>query len=181
MHFCQKQSSGTFLDHTKKASISHHAMLSHFSRVQLFETQWTSGSCLAPLSMGFSGQEYWTGCHVFLWESPQPRDRTLVSWIADRFFTAEPPGSQFMEPVGFQSSLSYCSVSFWFCPLSFSIHLFSLCSCCPFPLLLLYFFLVLSPFTRLLDFFLLAFPLFVCCPNTEQEDTNSVSNNQLLD
>ena len=51
----------------------------------------------------------------------------------------------------------------------------------PFPIATSVLFLVLSPFTRLLDFFLLAFPLFVCCPNTEQEDTNSVSNNQLLD
>jgi len=127
------------------------------------------------------GKNTGVGCHVFLWESPRPRDRTLVSCIADRFFTAEPPGSQFMEPVSSQSSLFYLRVSFWFCPLSFSIHLFPLCSCLLFPLLLLYFFLVLSPFTRLLDVFLLGFPLFVFCPNTEQEDTNSVSNTQLLD
>ena len=63
MHFCQ--SSGTFLDHTKKASISCHAILSHFSCLQLFETQWTSGSRLAPLSMGFSRQEYWSGLPCF--------------------------------------------------------------------------------------------------------------------
>ena len=35
-------------------------MLSHFSRVQLFETPWTV-ACQAPLSMGFSRQEYWSG------------------------------------------------------------------------------------------------------------------------
>ena len=35
-------------------------MLSHFSRVQLFVTPWTV-ACLAPLSMGFSRQEYWSG------------------------------------------------------------------------------------------------------------------------
>ena len=127
------------------------------------------------------GKNTGVGCHVFLWESPQPRDWTVISCIADRFFTAELPRSQFMEPVSFQSSLFKFRVSFWFCSLSFSIHLFPLCSCLLFPLLLLYFFLVLSPFTRLLDFFLLGFPLFVCCPNTEQEDTNLVSNTQLLD
>ena len=33
-------------------------MLSHFSRVQLFATPWTV-ACQAPLSMGFSRQEYW--------------------------------------------------------------------------------------------------------------------------
>ena len=63
MHFCQ--SSGTFMDHTKKASISCHAILGHFSCLQLFETQWTSGSRLAPLSMGFSRQEYWSGLPCF--------------------------------------------------------------------------------------------------------------------
>ena len=35
-------------------------MLSHFSRVWLFATLWTV-ACQAPLSMGFSRQEYWTG------------------------------------------------------------------------------------------------------------------------
>ena len=33
-------------------------VLSHFSRVQLFVTPWTV-ACQAPLSMGFSRQEYW--------------------------------------------------------------------------------------------------------------------------
>ena len=36
----------------------HPCVLSHFSRVQHFETPWT-GACQAPLSMGFSRQEYW--------------------------------------------------------------------------------------------------------------------------
>ena len=34
-------------------------MLTHFSRVQLFATLWTV-ACQAPLSMGFSRQEYWS-------------------------------------------------------------------------------------------------------------------------
>ena len=37
-----------------------HAMLSHFSRVQLFVTLWTV-ACQAPMSTGFSRQEYWSG------------------------------------------------------------------------------------------------------------------------
>ena len=39
-------------------------MLSHFSRVLFFVTLWTVAD-QAPLSMGFSKQEYWTGlpCH----------------------------------------------------------------------------------------------------------------------
>ena len=35
-------------------------VLSHFSRVQLFATLWTVDH-QAPLSMGFSRQEYWSG------------------------------------------------------------------------------------------------------------------------
>ena len=35
-------------------------MLHHFSRVGLFETLWTV-ACQAPLSMGFSTQEHWSG------------------------------------------------------------------------------------------------------------------------
>ena len=36
-----------------------------FSRVQLFETLWTVAH-QNPLSMGFSRQEYWRGCHFLL-------------------------------------------------------------------------------------------------------------------
>ena len=35
-------------------------VLSHFTHVQLFATPWTT-ACQAPLSMGFSRQEYWSG------------------------------------------------------------------------------------------------------------------------
>ena len=35
-----------------------------FSCVWLFVTLWTM-ACQAPLSMGFSRQEYWSGCHAF--------------------------------------------------------------------------------------------------------------------
>ena len=38
----------------------HACMLSGFSRVQLFVTLWTVTS-QAPLSLGFSRQEYWSG------------------------------------------------------------------------------------------------------------------------
>ena len=41
-------------------------LLSHFSRVLLFETSWTV-TCQAPLSMGFSRQEYWI---ILLFPSP---------------------------------------------------------------------------------------------------------------
>ena len=35
-------------------------VISHFSHVQVFVTPWTV-ACQAPLSTGFSGQEYWSG------------------------------------------------------------------------------------------------------------------------
>ena len=55
--------------------------LSHFSRVQLFVTPWTVAR-QAPLSMGFSRREYWSGL-------PFPPQRILPH-----------PG---MEPVSFMS------------------------------------------------------------------------------
>ena len=41
-----------------------HSVLSRFSCVQLFVTLWTV-ACQAPLSMGFSRQEYWSGLPFF--------------------------------------------------------------------------------------------------------------------
>ena len=43
-------------------------VLSHLSCVRLFATPWTVAH-QAPLSMGFSGQEYWSG-----WPRPPPGD-----------------------------------------------------------------------------------------------------------
>ena len=69
-------------------------MLSCFSCVQLFATPWTA-AFQAPLSMGFSRQEYWSGLPF-----PPPGDlpkpgldpRPLMSpALAGRFFTTEPP------------------------------------------------------------------------------------------
>ena len=72
-----------------------HAVLSHFNHVQLFMTLWTVAH-QAPLSMGFSRQEYWNGLPC-----PPPRDLlnpgiepvSLKSpALTGNFFTAEPPG-----------------------------------------------------------------------------------------
>ena len=69
------------------------SMLSRFSPIQLFATQWTV-ACQAPLSTGFSKQEYWSGLPC-----PPPGDLPdpgiepmSPSCIAGRFFTDEPPG-----------------------------------------------------------------------------------------
>ena len=70
-------------------------MLSCFSRVRLSATLWTI-ACEAPLSMGFSRQEYWSGLPCPPPENlPDPRvePASLLSpALAGRFFTAEPPG-----------------------------------------------------------------------------------------
>ena len=50
-------------------------------RVQLFATPWTV-AYHAPLSMGFSSQEYWSGLPF-----PSPEDRTQISRIVGRRFT----------------------------------------------------------------------------------------------
>ena len=65
-------------------------MLSHFSHVQLFAILWTRAR-QAPLSMGFSRQEYWSGLPC-----PPPGDLPdpgiEPGLTAGGFFTAEPLG-----------------------------------------------------------------------------------------
>ena len=61
-------------------------VLSRFSRVQLFVTPWTVAH-EAPLSMGFSRQEYWSRLPFPFQVTSQSRDQTQVSCTAGRFFT----------------------------------------------------------------------------------------------
>ena len=70
-------------------------VLSRFSCVQLFVILWTV-ACQAPLSMGFSRQEYWNGL-PFLppGDLPNPgiEPESFESpALAGSFFTTEPPG-----------------------------------------------------------------------------------------
>ena len=72
-----------------------YCMLSHFSYIQLFETLWTL-CCQAPLSMGFSRQEYWSEFPLLsLGDLPDPgsnpRLLCLLNWQAD-FLPLAPPG-----------------------------------------------------------------------------------------
>ena len=91
-------------------------VLRGFSRVQLFARLWRV-ACQAPLSIGFSRQDYWSGlpcprAHVFLsspalvggfftisatWEVPvkriHPRNSLVVQWLGLSTFTAEDAGS----------------------------------------------------------------------------------------
>ena len=49
------------------------------SRVWLFATPWTAAH-QAPPSMGFSRQEYWTGCHCLLWMYVYKTESLLYTW-----------------------------------------------------------------------------------------------------
>ena len=80
--------------HLKCSIYTHESILSLLSHVQLFAMRWTV-ACQAPLSIGFSQKEYYSGLpfpspgHL-----PHPESNPWlcnVSWIAGRFFTAKPP------------------------------------------------------------------------------------------
>ena len=80
-------------------------MLSCFSHVQLFATLWTL-ACQAPLSMGFSRQEYWSGLPC------PPLGDLSNSWIEPRsptlfmdYLPAEPQGKPKNIGVGSPSPL----------------------------------------------------------------------------
>ena len=83
----------------------------HFSHVQLFTTLWTI-VCQAPLSMGFSRQEYWSG---FPFSSPgdlpnpgiEPSFLTSPALVGVSFTTLAPPGHQ-----GSPSPLEWVAVPF---------------------------------------------------------------------
>ena len=68
--------------------------MSVLSHIQLFSTPWTV-ACQAPLSMGFSRQEYWSWLpfpapgHL-----PHPGIEPVFPALAGRFFTTAPPGPQ---------------------------------------------------------------------------------------
>ena len=69
-----------------------HATLSRFSHVQLSGTPWTV-ACKAPLSMGFSRQEYWSGLPFpspgYL---PNPGIKPRSPTLQPDALTSEPPG-----------------------------------------------------------------------------------------
>ena len=69
-------------------------MVSCFSRVPLFATLWTVAH-QAPLSRGFSRQEYGVGCHallqeIFLTQESNPRLLSLLCWQAGSLALAPP-------------------------------------------------------------------------------------------
>ena len=69
-------------DYFSSLTITTITVLSHISRVQVFGTLWTI-ACQAPLSLGLSRQEYWSGLPC-----PPPGDgifltqRTRISYVS---------------------------------------------------------------------------------------------------
>ena len=57
-----------------------------------FETPWTV-ACQAPLSVGFSRQEYWRGLPF---PPPEDRNQSPNPALGERVFTTEPPGNPYM-------------------------------------------------------------------------------------
>ena len=67
-------------------------VLSHFSRVQHFAALWAV-ALQAPLSVGFSRQEYWTGLPCPLpGDLPDPGIKPESPSLTGEFFTTGPPG-----------------------------------------------------------------------------------------
>ena len=62
---CKSKGNIQKLHLTELKSVRASACMLSLSRVQLFATPWTVAH-QAPLSMGFSRQEYWVGCHALL-------------------------------------------------------------------------------------------------------------------
>ena len=69
------------------------AAVQSLSCVQLFMTPWIV-ACQAPLSMGFSRQEYWSGLPFpSPGDLPHPGIQPTSPALAGKFFTTEPQGS----------------------------------------------------------------------------------------
>ena len=70
----------------------HHCCCLLLSCVRLFATPWAVAH-QAPLSMGFSSQEYWSGLSCpFPGHLPNPGIKLTSPALAGRFLTTEPPG-----------------------------------------------------------------------------------------
>ena len=67
-------------------------LFSHQIVSDSFATPWTI-ACQAPLSMGFSQQEYWSDLLFLSSDLPDPGIEPLPLALTGRFFVTEPLGS----------------------------------------------------------------------------------------
>jgi len=91
-------------------------VLSHFSHVRLFVTAWTVAH-QAPLSLGFSRQEYWSG-----WPCPPPGFITIIQYQNQETDIGAMPQ---ISPV-FNTYSSFLSSWWWVCWCFISLHVWSL-------------------------------------------------------
>ena len=107
----QHEASTKSLDNLNSASTVGTFVLSLLSRVQLFATLWAVAH-QAPLSMGFSKQEYQSGLPFpSPGDLPDPRiEHTSPALQADSL-PSEPPGKEFLYLKGNHLVLPYYSVS----------------------------------------------------------------------
>ena len=93
-----------------KTELMYAHMLSHFSHVRFFATPWTVAH-QAPLFMGISRQEYWSGLLCpSPGDLPDPGINTASPALAGIFFTTEPPGKplSYMRAKSLQSCPTLC-------------------------------------------------------------------------
>ena len=77
------------------------------SRVRLLVTPWTA-TYQAPLSTGFSRQEYWSGLPLpSPGDLPDPKIEPASPALTGEFFTIEPPGNPYMLSVKARVGLQY--------------------------------------------------------------------------
>ena len=82
-------------------------VLSHFSYVWLLATPWTVAH-QAPLSMGFSTQEYWSGLPFpSPGDLPNPGIKPPTPAFTNGFFTTEPPGKPWIMVIINNYHLNY--------------------------------------------------------------------------
>ena len=75
-----------------KVSLWEYYVCYSFRRVRLFVTPWNA-VCQAPMSIGFSRQEYWSGLPFFSRGSSWSRDWTWVNYIIGRLYYLSYQGS----------------------------------------------------------------------------------------
>ena len=107
----------------------HACMLSHFSRVQLSATPWTVAR-QAPLSIGFSRQEYWSGLPCPLpGDLPdsglEPASLMSLHWQVGSL-PLVPPGKPIYSPAIIQKKLKHAFSTM----LKRRQHVTACCCCC---------------------------------------------------
>ena len=101
-------------------------MLSRFSRIHIFVTPW-SVAYQAPLSMGFSWQEYWSQMPFLQAYLPDPGIKPMSlrsSALAGGFLPVVPPGKPLFDMHFLLSSQTLSSARMKYGLMLFFIHVF---------------------------------------------------------